>query len=111
MKKAFPLVIAAIVFVIALVLLRPAPARMVVVAAYDLDTDAVKSNKTVKMQVALGAMTDTKGLKAYLLDETTGKTKTLLGSYNKKTNVFTARTKYLGGYTLVFTLPAPVVKR
>jgi pilus assembly protein CpaB len=36
MKKAFPLVIAAIVFVIALVLLRPAPARMVVVAAYDL---------------------------------------------------------------------------
>lgn len=82
-----------------------------VVAAYDLDTDAVKSNKTVKMQVALGAMTDTKGLKAYLLDETTGKTKTLLGSYNKKTNVFTARTKYLGGYTLVFTLPAPVVKK
>lgn len=36
MKKAFPLVIAAIVFVAALVLLRPAPARMVVVAAYDL---------------------------------------------------------------------------
>ncbi|MBK7317630.1 RcpC/CpaB family pilus assembly protein [Candidatus Villigracilis affinis] len=36
MKKAFPLIIAAIVFVIALVLLRPAPARMVVVAAYDL---------------------------------------------------------------------------
>ena len=36
MKKAFPLVIAAIVFVIALVLLRPAPARMVVVAVYDL---------------------------------------------------------------------------
>jgi pilus assembly protein CpaB len=36
MKKVFPLVIAAIVFVIALVLLRPAPSRMVVVAAYDL---------------------------------------------------------------------------
>jgi pilus assembly protein CpaB len=36
MKKAFPLVIAAIVFVIALVLLRPAPSRMVVTAAYDL---------------------------------------------------------------------------
>lgn len=82
-----------------------------VVAAFDLDTDAVKSSKTVKMQVALGAMTDTKGLKVYLLDETTGKTKTLLGSYNKKTNVFTARTKYLGGYTLVFTLPVPAVKK
>ena len=36
MKKVFPLVIAAIVFVIALVLLRPAPSRMVVVAAFDL---------------------------------------------------------------------------
>ncbi len=36
MKKAFPLVIAAIVFVIALVLLRPAPSRTVVTAAYDL---------------------------------------------------------------------------
>ncbi|MDO9303297.1 MAG: RcpC/CpaB family pilus assembly protein, partial [Anaerolineales bacterium] len=36
MKKAFPLVIAAIVFVIALVLLRPAPSRMVVTASYDL---------------------------------------------------------------------------
>lgn len=36
MKKAFPLVIAAIVFVAALVLLQPAPARIVVVAAYDL---------------------------------------------------------------------------
>lgn len=36
MKKAFPLIIAAIVFVIALVLLRPAPSRTVVVAAYDL---------------------------------------------------------------------------
>ena len=36
MKKAFPLVIAAIVFVIALVLLQPAPSRMVVTAAYDL---------------------------------------------------------------------------
>ena len=36
MKKVFPLVIAAIVFVIALVLLRPAPSRTVVAAAYDL---------------------------------------------------------------------------
>jgi len=36
MKKAFPLIIAAIVFVIALVLLRPAPSRTVVTAAYDL---------------------------------------------------------------------------
>jgi len=36
MKKVFPLVIAAIVFVAALVLLRPAPSRMVVVAAFDL---------------------------------------------------------------------------
>jgi pilus assembly protein CpaB len=36
MKKAFPLVIAAIVFVVALVLLRPAPSRTVVTAAYDL---------------------------------------------------------------------------
>ena len=36
MKKAFPLVIAAIVFIIALVLLQPAPSRMVVTAAYDL---------------------------------------------------------------------------
>jgi pilus assembly protein CpaB len=36
MKKAFPLVIAAIVFIIALVLLRPAPSRTVVAAAYDL---------------------------------------------------------------------------
>jgi pilus assembly protein CpaB len=36
MKKAFPLVIAAIVFVIALVLLQPAPSRTVVTAAYDL---------------------------------------------------------------------------
>lgn len=85
--------------------------KKTVVVAYDLDTDAVKSNKTVKIQVALGAMTDTKGLKAYLLDEKTGKTKTVLGSFNKKTSVFTARTKYLGGYTLVFTLPKPVVKK
>ena len=36
MKKAFPIIIAAIVFVVALVLLRPAPSRTVVVAAYDL---------------------------------------------------------------------------
>ena len=36
MKKAFPLIIAAIVFVVALVLLRPAPSRTVVTAAYDL---------------------------------------------------------------------------
>ncbi len=82
-----------------------------VVAAYDLDTDAVKSSKTVKIQVALGTMADTKGLKAYLLDEKTGKTKTVLGSFSKKTGVFTARTKYLGGFTLVFTLPTPVAKK
>ncbi len=36
MKKVFPLVIAAIVFIAALVLLRPAPSRAVVTAAYDL---------------------------------------------------------------------------
>ena len=36
MKKAFPLVIAAIIFIVALVLLRPAPSRTVVTAAYDL---------------------------------------------------------------------------
>jgi pilus assembly protein CpaB len=48
MKKVFPLVIAAIVFVIALIMLRPAPSRTVVTAAYDLraghvlqDTDLI----------------------------------------------------------------------
>jgi len=46
MKKAFPLVIAAIVFVIALVLLRPAPSRTVVTAAYDLRAGHVCKKKT-----------------------------------------------------------------
>lgn len=36
MKKIFPLVLAAVVFVAALVLLQPPPSRAVVVAAYDL---------------------------------------------------------------------------
>ena len=36
MKKIFPILLAAVVFVIALVLLRPAPSRLVVVAASDL---------------------------------------------------------------------------
>ena len=36
MKKIFPIVIAAIIFIVALVLLRPAPSRVVVVAATDL---------------------------------------------------------------------------
>src|ERR1700690_1017657 len=36
MKKIFPILLAAVVFVIALVLLRPAPSRVVVVAASDL---------------------------------------------------------------------------
>jgi len=74
-------------------------------AAYDLDADKVKSNKTLKIQIALKESLATKGLRVYLLDETTGKTKTVFGSMNKKTGVFTARTKYLGGYTLVFTHP------
>lgn len=76
-----------------------------------MDTDTVKANKTVKVRVALGAMTDTKGLKAYLLDETTGKTKVVGGTYNKKTNVFTGRTRYLGGYTLIFVRTISVVKK
>ena len=33
MKKIFPIILAAVVFIVALVLLRPAPSRMVVVAA------------------------------------------------------------------------------
>ena len=36
MKKIFPIILAAVVFIVALVLLRPAPSRMVVVAATDL---------------------------------------------------------------------------
>ena len=36
MKKLFPIILAAIVFVAALTLMRPAPSRTVVVAAYDL---------------------------------------------------------------------------
>ena len=36
MKKVFPIILAAIVFVVALVMLRPAPSRVVVVAATDL---------------------------------------------------------------------------
>ncbi|MCX6733223.1 MAG: hypothetical protein NTX63_00225 [Candidatus Peregrinibacteria bacterium] len=79
-------------------------------AAFDLDADMVKANRTVKMQLVIGAL-ETKGLKVYLLDEKTGKTKTVLGSMNKKTGVFTARTQYLGGYTLIFTHPAPTVKK
>ena len=49
MKKTFPLVIAAIVFVIALVLLRPAPSRMVVVAAFDLRAGHVLQETDIEL--------------------------------------------------------------
>ena len=49
MKKVFPLVIAAIVFVIALVLLRPAPSRMVVVAAFDLRAGHVLQETDIEL--------------------------------------------------------------
>ena len=53
MKKVFPLVIAAIVFVIALVLLRPAPSRMVVVAAFDLRAGHVLQEADLELMLSL----------------------------------------------------------
>jgi pilus assembly protein CpaB len=64
MKKAFPIVIAAIVFVIALVLLRPAPSRSVVTAAYDLRAGHVLQEEDLTMMsvpedvLALDVITD-----------------------------------------------------
>ena len=64
MKKAFPLVIAAIVFVIALVLLRPAPSRTVVTAAYDLRAGHVLQEEDLTLMsvpddvLALDVITD-----------------------------------------------------
>ena len=44
MKKIFPIILAAVVFIVALVLLRPAPSRMVVVAATDFRAGHVLAN-------------------------------------------------------------------
>jgi len=49
MKKIFPIVIAAVVFIAAFVMLRPAPSRSVVVAAYDLRAGHVLQDKDLVM--------------------------------------------------------------
>ncbi len=49
MKKAFPIILAAIIFVVALVLLRPAPSRAVVVAAADLRAGHVLTDADLTM--------------------------------------------------------------
>jgi pilus assembly protein CpaB len=63
-KKVFPYVLAAIVFIAALVLLRPAPSRTVVVAAYDLRAGHTLAESDLILQampanaVAIDALTD-----------------------------------------------------
>lgn len=49
-KRAFPIVLALIVFLIAFILLRPAPSRLVVVAAYDLRAGHVLSDQDVTLR-------------------------------------------------------------
>ncbi len=49
MKKIFPIVIAAVIFIVALVLLRPAPSRMVVVAATDLHAGHVLTDSDLTL--------------------------------------------------------------
>ncbi|MBI1793385.1 MAG: Flp pilus assembly protein CpaB [Chloroflexi bacterium] len=49
MKKIFPIILAAIVFVAALILLRPAPSRVVVVAASDLRAGYVLQDKDLAL--------------------------------------------------------------
>ena len=73
MKKAFPIIIAAIVFVIALVLLRPAPSRMVVTASYDLRAGHVLQEEDLVLMsvpddvLAVDVITDKAG---YLIPST-----------------------------------------
>ena len=50
MKKLFPIVIAAIVFLIAFAVLRPAPSQLVVVAAHDLKGGHVLAEQDIEMK-------------------------------------------------------------
>ena len=49
MKRIFPIILAAIVFIVALVMLRPAPSRVVVVAAHDLRAGHVLTSDDLTM--------------------------------------------------------------
>ena len=50
MKKLFPIVIAAIVFLIAFAVLRPAPSQLVVVAAHDLKGGHVLAEQDIELK-------------------------------------------------------------
>lgn len=49
MKRIFPIILAAIVFIVALIMLRPAPSRVVVVAAHDLRAGHVLTSDDLNM--------------------------------------------------------------
>jgi pilus assembly protein CpaB len=65
-KKAIPFVLAILVFIVALALLRPAPSKMVIVAAHDLSAGHTLAAGDLSLQsmpesaVASDALTDTK---------------------------------------------------
>ena len=50
MKKLFPIIIAAVVFLIAFVILRPAPSRMVAVAARDIKAGHVIAEEDIELK-------------------------------------------------------------
>jgi len=49
-KKAFPIILATVVFLIAFVILRPAPSRLVVVAAHDLKAGHVLAEPDIELK-------------------------------------------------------------